>query len=170
MIDRFKDEYRWLSNFHPCQIELDGKIYPSVEHAYQASKTVYPDERDRIREAPTPGIAKKMGSAPHRTTLRMDWEDIRLIMMYNLVMQKFYFNRYLRQKLLATGSEVLVEGNDYGDTFWGVCKGKGQNNLGVILMYVRGWLENVRPELKGENENIVHRRVSTRGHHLSWRR
>jgi len=39
--------------------------------------------------------------------------------------------------LLATGTEELIEGNKHNDTFWGVCAGVGENNLGKLLMRVR---------------------------------
>ena len=39
-IDSFSKEYRFMTNFYPCEIEFDGNIYSSVEHAYCASKTV----------------------------------------------------------------------------------------------------------------------------------
>lgn len=57
--------------------------------------------------------------------------------MHDIVRAKFEQNPDLRQKLLSTGSEELIEGNTWGDTFWGVCKGSGQNWLGRILMFVR---------------------------------
>lgn len=45
-----------------------------------------------------------------------------------------------RDQLLATGGVELIEGNDWGDAFWGVCGGYGQNWLGVLLMLVRSEL------------------------------
>jgi predicted NAD-dependent protein-ADP-ribosyltransferase YbiA (DUF1768 family) len=53
------------------------------------------------------------------------------------VKDKFSRNPELRVKLLNTGDLQLVEGNYWGDTFWGVCNGKGENHLGKILMRVR---------------------------------
>lgn len=38
---------------------------------------------------------------------------------------------------LATGDAILIEGNTWGDRFWGVCEGFGQNHLGHVLMRVR---------------------------------
>jgi hypothetical protein len=69
--------------------------------------------------------------------LRADWEDIRLEVMLNLLRQKFAPGSELRTKLETTTPHELVEGNTWGDTFWGVCNGVGQNNLGRLLMQVR---------------------------------
>ena len=65
---------------------------------------------------------------------------MRIDIMTALVTQKFNRHIDLRKKLLATGDEELIEGNWWGDTFWGVCRGKGDNHLGKILMEVRSKL------------------------------
>lgn len=64
-ITRFRDEYFFLSNFYLIDIELDGKIYPSAEHAFQAAKCVYADDHEKIRTASTPAIAKSIGRSVH---------------------------------------------------------------------------------------------------------
>lgn len=135
MISEFKGKYRFLSNFYPVTITTDdGLIYPSVEHAYQASKTFDMGERFKISELPTPGLAKKAGKS---VKLREDWDKIKLDVMYNLCFKKFVYNADLRHALLETENEELVEGNYWGDTFWGVCRGEGENHLGKILMEIR---------------------------------
>ena len=132
-IDQFRGDHFFLSNFYLCPVKLDGVTYPSVEHAYQAAKTLHPVFRDMIRDAIRPQYAKRLGrSAP----LREGWNDIRLDVMRELVWQKFEIAE-LRQSLLATGSAELIEGNDWGDRFWGVCNGVGENHLGLILMNIR---------------------------------
>lgn len=83
--------------------------------------------------APTPKKAKQRG---RQVVLIPDWEDEKLEIMFDLVRMKFE-DRELRERLLATGDEELIEGNWWGDTFWGVCKGEGKNALGKILMTVR---------------------------------
>lgn len=133
MINAFMDEYRWLSNFWFVPVELDGVSYSSVEHAYQAAKTLDLEARERIRAAKDPGAAKRLGKG---VVLRADWQQVRVQVMRDLVRQKFQ-QPYLAQKLLDTGDQELVEGNWWGDTFWGVCKGKGENHLGKILMDTR---------------------------------
>jgi ribA/ribD-fused uncharacterized protein len=75
--------------------------------------------------------------------LRSDWTEIRLEIMEKIVRAKFWQNPHLARKLVATGDQKLVEGNRWNDTFWGVCRGVGENHLGKILM-------RVREELRGE--------------------
>lgn len=69
--------------------------------------------------------------------LRDDWDEIKVSIMQTLVYLKFVKNKELRDLLLATEPEHLEEGNTWGDTFWGVCKGEGKNLLGRILMDIR---------------------------------
>lgn len=137
-IDSFSGEYRFLSNFWPCRVEFEGQIYPSVEHAYVAAKTTNPLIRELITVIKTAGKAKRVGKA---MSLRSDWEDVKENIMYELVKCKFSRDLELKEKLLATGDAQLIEGNTWGDTFWGVCSGFGDNKLGKILMKVREELE-----------------------------
>jgi ribA/ribD-fused uncharacterized protein len=74
--------------------------------------------------------------------MRPDWEQVKILIMTSLVRDKFTRHQDLKEQLLATGDAELIEGNWWGDTFWGVCKGKGENHLGKVLM-------KVREELKG---------------------
>lgn len=134
-IGRFTHEYRFLSNFWPAPVDLDGMTYPTVEHAYQAAKTLDPNEREWVRLAITPGDAKRRG---RRVTVSADWESRKLQVMEDLLRQKFDPSRdQLYKMLLGTRGRGLVEGNDWGDTFWGVCRGEGQNHLGRLLMKIR---------------------------------
>lgn len=133
-IDSFQGKNRFLSNFWRVPIEYDGDLYPSVEHAYQAAKTDNFQDRLRIRLMPTAGDAKRAG---RRVEIRSDWEQVKLDVMYQLVKQKFSAEP-LRSQLIATGDNELIEGNTWNDTFWGICRGRGENHLGKILMRVRG--------------------------------
>lgn len=135
-IDSFKGTYHFLSNFYMLAIVYEGKCYASVEHAYQAAKTLSEDEREMIRQCPKPGDAKRLGRS---VTLRSGWDKLRFDVMSALLTQKFS-DPTLRDRLLATGDAELIEGNDWGDKFWGVFQGKGQNNLGKLLMMVRSKL------------------------------
>lgn len=132
-IDSFVGEYRFLSNFYPSKIEVDGKDYATVEHAFQALKTDNPTEREIVRSARTPGQAKKLG---RRVTLRPDWDTARIGVM-KMLLEKKFSDKVLRAELLATGDAELVEGNYWNDRFWGVCRGQGQNWLGKLLMEIR---------------------------------
>ena len=134
-ITEFQGNYRFLSNFSPVFVMFEGKSYLSVEHAYQAAKAPA-EEREPFRHC-TPGQAKRLGQ---KTKLPTDWETRKVAVMFSLLTSKFSQD-YLRGRLLATEDAELVEGNHWGDTFWGVCKGVGENNLGKLLMRVR---ENCR--------------------------
>jgi len=140
-IGPFTGAFRFLSNFFPSPVEFEGLTYATVEHAFQAAKTVNPVERERIRRCSTPGEAKRLG---RKLTLRPDWKLIELEVMENLVRQKFTQHPRLRELLLRTDSRPLVEQNTWGDRFWGLYHGVGENHLGRILMKVRAEL------LKGE--------------------
>lgn len=132
-IAEFENEYRWLSNFWMSDVKMYGKIYPSVEHAYQAAKTLDLALREKMRLCKTAAGVKKMG---RKLVIREDWESIKISVMEELVTRKFQ-NTELRAKLLATGDAELIEGNWWKDFFWGVCNGVGENNLGKILMRIR---------------------------------
>lgn len=132
-ITNFRGRFRFLSNFWPVDIIFEGDAYPSVEHAYQAAKTLHKDDRDVIRRANTPGIAKRLGK---KVPMRDDWDEVKLTIMRELLIQKFK-SKTLRSRLRELADVQLIEGNYWGDTFWGVCKGKGENRLGKLLMEIR---------------------------------
>lgn len=133
-IESFSGTYRFLSNFWMVEVMLYDVMYKSVEHAYQAAKSVDEAYKKAIQEAPTPGEAKRLGK---KAPLRPDWEQVKIDFMRYLVSYKFTMHHDLGKKLLATGHKELVEGNTWGDKFWGVCNGEGQNWLGRILMETR---------------------------------
>lgn len=137
-ITEFQGAYRFLSNFWPCRVVLDDREFPSVEHAYQAAKTTDDDVRSQIAQLPKAGDAKRFGK---QVVLRQDWEEVKISIMKYLVRQKFQTNP-LRKWLLQTQDAELIEGNWWGDTFWGVCNGKGRNHLGKILMEIRDEIKN----------------------------
>jgi ribA/ribD-fused uncharacterized protein len=133
----FRGATRWLSNFHSSPVMFDGVTYPTVENAYQAAKTD-PAHREQFVSV-APAKARKLGQT---VPLCADWEDVKVTVMRSLIAQKFAPGTELGDRLVATGDVRLVEGNDWGDTFWGVCKGRGKNMLGRLLM-------DQREKLKG---------------------
>lgn len=146
-IKGFFEEYRWLSNFHICDVEYEGFLYPSTEAAYQAAKTKDLEEKE-IFTVLTPAQAKKKGGL---VTMREDWEDIKIQVMYDINLDKYTRHKDLRDKLLATGDKYLEETNWWGDRFWGVCKGTGRNELGKVLMQVREKVKTIDNEQLGES-------------------
>ncbi len=150
MINKFDGRFRFLSNFYPCEIEHQGIKYNSVEAFYVAMKVndqqlingkyyTPADFREMIAKLLKPGDVKRIGS---KVKLRSDWSTKKLEVMNWAVRQKFKNNEQLKDLLLSTGDEELVEGNHWHDNFFGSCScekcgNKGENNLGKILMEVR---------------------------------
>jgi len=137
-INSFNGKYRFLSNFQAAKVKLDGVTYDSVEHAYQAAKTLDKDERKKFQGI-TAGESKRLGRS---IVLRKDWESVKINIMRDLLKQKFS-EHTLKTDLLDTGDAVLIEGNNWNDTFWGVCRGVGHNWLGRLLMELRDELRKV---------------------------
>jgi ribA/ribD-fused uncharacterized protein len=136
-IEEFQGDYRFLSNFYSSPFEYEGKQWPTVEHAFQALKSLSVDEQETIRNLSSPSEAKKAGK---QVNLRTDWEDVKIPLMRSLVYQKFLQNEDLKNKLLETEDAILEEGNNWNDVIYGICppgSGNGQNKLGKILMEIR---------------------------------
>lgn len=140
-ISEFKGDYRYLSNFYPCEIWVKGKCWPSSEHLYQAMKSTDGNVQEVIRQFPFKGL-KAMGND---ITLRPDWDKVKDDLMYRIVKQKFKQNPDIREQLCSTSVD-LIEGNYWHDNYWGDCFCKkcidiqGRNKLGQILMRVRAEL------------------------------
>ncbi len=134
MINFFSGAHRWLSNFWPCVITAkDGTVFPSTEHAYQAAKCLHREDWPRF----TGGSAAQAKRSGRLITMRPDWDQIKVTVMQRLIAQKFATGSELADKLLATEDQELIEGNTWGDTFWGICNGQGLNTLGQLLMQQR---------------------------------
>ena len=142
VIDRFTEEYHFLSNFYPSTIWENGINYPTNEHFFQASKTNDRIEKVLVAGASSPARAKKYGRT--MVTLRPDWELVKDQVMYTGLKLKFK-DEELKQKLLATEDAYLEEGNSWDDNYWGVCNCEkcqaagivGLNKLGILLMKLR---------------------------------
>jgi hypothetical protein len=136
-IDFFREteDHGYLSNFSPHAVTLKGKTWPTTEHYYQAQKHAGTPLEEEVRLAPTPLAAKELASDPARG-IRTDWEEVKVPVMREAVLAKFEQHADLREALLATGDEELVERSP--DAYWGSgLDGKGLNWLGRILMEVR---------------------------------
>lgn len=133
-IERFAGPDRFLSNFHPAEIVWEGRVYPSSEHLYQAMKAGTEEEKEWVRTAQTP--AKFRG---RRIRAASDWSKRRICAMRSALEMKFDQHPELAAKLDETGDAELLEGNTWGDTFWGIDEdtGQGENHLGGLLMELR---------------------------------
>ena len=158
MIDSFTGRWNFLSNFFPVEIEHQGIKYPSIEHYYVAMKIKndqqidgkyigYIDCRELISKIKNPGEAKRFGRT---LKIRKDWDDVKLDVMLWGVREKFK-KEELKEMLLSTRDQELVESNWWNDKYWGVCKGVGENNLGKILMQVREEVKNLNKKPSLEN-------------------
>ena len=134
VINEFRGEYAFLSNFYEVPVEYKGLTYKNNEAAFQAQK-----ESSRALEFINlpPNHAKSLG---RKVAMRSDWDQVKVSIMHEIVLAKFMQNMALQSKLLATGNAKLIEGNNWNDYFWGVCNGKGRNELGKILEKVRSQL------------------------------
>jgi len=126
--------YGYLNNFDTNPVYVFDREWDSVEHAYQAQKTLIQEERDAIHAAKTPREARNLGQI---ASMRSDWNDIKYSVMKECVLAKFTQHQDLQNQLLSTGDEYLIEDSPI-DWYWGCgSDGKGENNLGKILMEVR---------------------------------
>jgi len=133
-----ENPYGCFSNFSQHSFELDGVWWATSEHYFQAQKFVDTDRLwfDKIREVKTPKEAAKMGR-DRSHPLRTDWEQVKDEIMQQAVLQKFKIHADIREILLSTSDELIVE-NSPIDYYWGCGKdGSGKNRLGEILMTVR---------------------------------
>jgi N-glycosidase YbiA len=139
------DPYGCFSNFSPHSIHLGGQDWQTVEHYYQAHKfcgTVHADLMRKIQNAPTPTAAAQLGRDRTIACCRSDWSIAKIEVMREAVYTKFLTHADIREMLLATGNEIIVEDSPT-DYFWGCGADKtGQNQLGKILMAVRQTLRD----------------------------
>ena len=151
------NKFLFLDNFYECQVTYKGITYQNSEAAFQAQKTVDPQERLKFANLP-PQEAKSLG---HLISPRDDWEEIKDQVMYEVVKAKFQQNPDLLQQLLDTGDAELIEGNNHSDAYWGVDLPlwAGYNKLGSICEKVReelgGWKRNYTDESVGLHLTFV---------------
>lgn len=135
------DEYGFLSNSSPHPVEIDGRVWQTTEHYFQAQKYAGTSHEEAVFHALTPVAAKRIGSQRDRP-LREHWDDLRNVVMFRAVYAKFTQHEDLREALLATGNAILVE-HTPRDAYWGDGgDGSGQDMLGKTLMIVRELLRN----------------------------
>ena len=143
MIKFCKSSYPEFSNFHPCKVTYNGVTYQSSEVAWQAQKILNKDIQRRFTGY-TASMSKREGRRVH---LRSDWEEVKYPLMVEVCYAKFSQNEGLKNLLLSTGKEELIEDTTaWHDNIWGNCEcprcinKPGQNLLGKALMEVRSLL------------------------------
>jgi hypothetical protein len=145
VIDAFRGRWTKLGNYSSCVVFYDGHAYQSVEHAYQAQKSLDPGIQKMIRDCPTPATSKKVARS---VALRPDWEQVKDSIMMELLAEKFS-QQPEQGILMSTGAAVLIEGNWWHDNYWGDCRcGRaacaepGKNQLGRSLMQIRSAIDS----------------------------
>lgn len=140
------DEFGFLCNFSTHGFQLDGRYWPTVEHYFQAQKFAGTPHEEEIRKTASPAVAARKGRSRKRP-LRPDWEDVKDDIMREAVLAKFEQHAEIRETLLSTGDDEIIE-KTTRDYYWGCgTEGTGKNMLGVILMEVR---EKMRSETVDE--------------------
>ena len=152
VINDFRGEYGFLSNFHSSPFEYKGLVYPNSEAAFQAQKCATEEAKIKYTTTKNPVVIKSMGKK--EPGLPANWDEISYDIMLDVLRAKFR-DPALREKLLATGDAYLEEGNHWHDNRWGrctceKCKNKeAKNQLGKILMTIR---DEIRSEMKEDNK------------------
>lgn len=134
-----------FSNFSRHPVVISNKRYKTTEHYYQSQKfaTTDPLYANKIAKATLPKEAARLGRDKKRKLLRKDWESVKLDVMRRALKAKIEQHEDVKELLLETGDEKIVETSPY-DFFWGAGDdGSGQNWLGRL------WME-LRSELRGE--------------------
>src|SRR5208282_1023914 len=137
---KIKDPHGYMGNFWKARFFVYGRWWNNVEAAFQAQKTSIEAEVLAIQNALKPMDARNLGQ---KCALRENWEQIKDIVMYDCVLAKFVQHKDLRDQLVATGDEELIEDSPVDWTLGCGKDGTGRNLLGQILV-------RVRRELRGE--------------------
>lgn len=144
---RTKESYGCFSNFSKHSITIDGIIFLTSEHYFQAQKFYkfngdFNDDMKDVVNAKTPRDAADIGRDRNRP-LRKDWEQVKDQVMEFIVEQKLLQHKNILELLLSTNEEEeIIEDSPY-DYYWGCGKdGSGKNMLGKILMKLRTKFRN----------------------------
>ena len=144
----FRGRRAFLSNFYESEIVYNGHKYTSVEAAFQAQKE---PGKEELFENLSPEKAKALGK---KVKLRSDWNEVKDGIMKALLLEKFSIPS-LKAELLKIPDEEIQERNTWGDTYWGIVNGEGQNKLGKLLTEVRNELLGAAPSRAAELASSV---------------
>jgi ribA/ribD-fused uncharacterized protein len=136
VITHFTGDEHFLSNFYLSPVLLGNIWYPSGEHAFVSLKTIDPRIKRKVAQIETPLEAKRYG---RKIELRPEWDDRRVEMMSRVIRSKFSptRNRHLAQQLVRTRGYTLVEGNHWGDLYWGACYFTNNNRVPDMKVWHR---------------------------------
>jgi ribA/ribD-fused uncharacterized protein len=133
----YQQWYDLFNNFSANAVEYEGKLYPTAEHAYQASKCLSEVGKMKILKAKSPILAKEVANKEYKSDRDPEWESKKLIVMESILRAKLSQHGKVLEALMKSGSEVIEE-DSAQDSFWGIgVDGKGQNQLGKLWMNIR---------------------------------
>ncbi len=137
--------YGVFSNLYRRDIEFEGTVYPTAEHAYQTGKPRKEEVKRWLLAAPTPALLAMAAHGLYAWDVRSDWSKIKFDRMLRILRAKFSQHADLKEILIATGAARLVESGTTDNAvnrLWGEVNGKGKNMLGLLLMQVRTELQS----------------------------
>lgn len=159
----FCSEQAFLSNFYPCVSKINGQTFDCAEKAYQYARAMNlsaPEQARQIYNAKTARACKKQS---HDLTSTDKWDNEKGGIMKLIIQEKFAQNPDLKDKLLATGTNRLIEATQ--DNYWGAGatigskllntgKWSGRNELGRILGEVREDLRRTEAWISNRSETV----------------
>lgn len=129
----YEGSYYMLSNFSAHEVEYDGVLYKTSEHAYQVAKFKDPETRSKIKHATSAFLARAYGQAQDGRIENFD----KVAVMKDIMRTKMQQHADVREALHATGN-AIIEKNHPKDYFWGTgADGSGKNVMGKIWMEIR---------------------------------
>lgn len=137
-----------FSNLYRREVEFDGMVYATSEHAYQAGKARKPEVRDWLMAAPTPALLAMAAHGLYYWDVAPGWSQSKFDRMRRVLRAKFTQHPDLAELLLSTGDARLVESatvDNEVNRLWGEVDGEGRNMLGVMLMELRAELRGDAP-------------------------
>ena len=132
-ISNFTGEHGFLSNFHvghPVMLPGWSMVFPTAEHAYQAAKAMSSVQAQWVRDADSPAEAKRRG---RKVVAWQDWERMKKKIMLAVLLAKFS-DLDLAQLLVTTSPATLVEGNTWGDDYWGAVPYDGPSDHWATML------------------------------------
>lgn len=145
----YHSDQEWgdFANFSNHAIFLEGKIWKTVEHFYQAQKFHQTEFEEIIRLQKTPMLAKQKAHELLEKHPVLNWDELKEQVMYKGLLAKFTQNPELWKMLVSTGNKRLAEHTDL-DNYWGDgANGQGKNRLGALLMRLRAELSCKTPDI-----------------------
>lgn len=146
--------YGAFSNLFRRDVEIEGVLYPTAEHAYQAGKARRPEVREWLLAAPTPALLAMAAHGLYQWDVVPDWARTKFDRMRAVLGAKFTQHADLRELLLSTGDARLVEAatvDNAVNRLWGEVNGRGQNTLGTMLMELRMELRKAAKPRKSQS-------------------